>query len=73
MKQNMVAYPNLRAEMARTGVSVVGLAQEIDMNRDTLARNLAKKTPIKLADAFKIQQRVFPQFDLRYLFAEEAE
>ena len=70
MKQNVIAYPNLRAEMARKNITIIAIADELDMNRDTLSRNLSKKTPIKLADAFEIQRKIFPEFDLRYLFQE---
>ena len=55
MKQNGVAYNNLRAEMARKGITLQEIAQGCNYNRDTLARWLSQKSDISLHDALKIQ------------------
>lgn len=68
MKQNGVAYNNLRAEMARKGITLQEIAQECNYNRDTLARWLSQKSDISLHDALKIQETFFPNLDIRYLF-----
>lgn len=69
MRTSTIAYPNLRAEMSRKNIGMVELAEGVDSNRDTLARKLAKKSQLTLADAFNIQQRFFPELDVAYLFA----
>lgn len=72
MRQSNIAYNNLRAEMARANIGVTHIAAACGYNRDTLARKLSKRTPIHLDDAFKIQQTVFPELDVRYLFDLES-
>lgn len=68
MRDNKIAYRNLRAEMAREDISIQDIARECDFNRDTLSRWLSRKSEIALNDAMKIQKTVFPELDLRYLF-----
>lgn len=69
MRTSTIAYPNLRAEMSRKNIGMVEMAEGVNSNRDTLARKLAKKSQLTLADAFNIQQRFFPELDVAYLFA----
>ena len=57
--------------MGRKNLGIVEMAVGLKYNRDTLARKLSKKTPIDLAEAFSIQEKYFPEYDLRYLFAQE--
>ena len=71
MRPSNIAYPNLRAEMGRKNLGIVEMATELKFNRDTLARKLSKKSQIDLAEAFDIQEKFFPECDLRYLFAME--
>lgn len=55
--------------MSRKNIGMVEMAEGVNSNRDTLARKLAKKSQLTLADAFNIQQRFFPELDVAYLFA----
>lgn len=71
MARNNIAFGNLRAEMARENLSIGDMAKACNYNRETLSRKLSKKTPINLDEAFEIQQKFFPQLDVRYLFADE--
>lgn len=73
MKPNGIVYANLRAEMSRDNIGIKDIARTCDFNRDTLARKLAKKSPLYLDEAFKIQQAFFPDKELRYLFDCAAE
>ena len=73
MKPNGIAYPNLRAEMGRKGVGITDIATALNYNRDTLSRKLSRKSPITLSEAFRIQVVVFPDCDIRYLFATQDE
>lgn len=68
MKPNGIAYPNLRAEMARQGISIGRMAEMLSFNRDTLSRKLSRKSPLGLEEAFSIQQKLFPELDVNYLF-----
>ena len=72
MKASGIAFRNLRAEMSRENINIVDIANTLGMNRDTLARKLSKKSPIYLDEAFLIQQKVFPNLDIKYLFSEHS-
>ena len=56
--------------MARSGVTTQDIADSIDVNRDTAARKLARKSPITLDEAFKIERKFFVGLGVPYLFAE---
>lgn len=71
MRNGNIAFDNLRAEMGRKNVGIRDLAKAIGVNRDTLARKLSKKSPIYLDEAFRIQQTMFPDLDIKYLFASD--
>lgn len=68
MKRSNIVFENLRAEMARQNIGIKDIAEICGCNRDTLARKLSKKSAITLDEAFLIQQKVFPNADIRYLF-----
>lgn len=72
MRKANIAYTNLRAEMARRNIGIGEVAEICGYNRDTLSRKLSKKSVISLDEAFCIQQKVFPNEDIRYLFADAA-
>lgn len=71
MKINNIAYPNLRAEMGRKNISIQSVAEACGFKRDALSRKLSRKSRLGLHEAFGIQQKVFPEFDVKYLFATE--
>ncbi|CZT57449.1 hypothetical protein [Solibaculum mannosilyticum] len=69
-KQSNVAFSNLRAEMDRNDITVKQMAEALHMNRDTLGRKLARKSPLYLNEAFEIA-KLFPKNnDIRFLFEE---
>lgn len=70
MPANKIVFSNLRAEMARNGVTVQDIGQTLDVNRDTAGRKLSGKSPLTLFDAFRIARKHFPESDIRYLFRE---
>lgn len=70
MRANNVVFDNLRAEMGRKNIGIGDIAKAIGINRDTLARKLSGKSPLYLSEAFKIERALFPESDVRYLFAE---
>lgn len=69
-KKSEIKFSNLRAEMGRNGVTIQGIADLIDVNRNTASHKLSGKSPITLSEAFKIEQALFPGTGIRYLFAE---
>lgn len=70
MKRNSIMYKNLRAEMARKGLTILDIAKEIGMNRETLSRKLSGKSPLHIQEAFDIQKKCFPDMDVQTLFEE---
>lgn len=69
---NNIKFANLRAEMARRGINIQGIANAIDVSRDTASNKLAGKSPIYLDEAFRIVKTLFPDVDISYLFSELA-
>ena len=63
-------YKNLRAEMARKDLTILDIAKEIGMNRETLSRKLSGKSPLHIQEAFDIQKKCFPGMDVQTLFEE---
>lgn len=68
---NSIIFPNLRAEMARKGLTIRDLAEAISVSRETVSNKLSGKTQIYLGEAFQIIERFFPDKDVAYLFAAE--
>lgn len=66
----MNAYPNLIAEMARTGIQASEVAKAIDVNPATLSAKMNDANRLKLAEAAKIRDRFFPEFAMDYLFSQ---
>lgn len=71
MIQGTIAFPNLRAEMARRNLTISAMSAEMGKNRDTLSRKLSRKSPIYLDEAMDITDRFFPEHDVGYLFAAD--
>lgn len=71
MAANTIAYPNLRAEMSRKNIGIYQLAELLNMNRDTLSRQLSRKTDLSLKTAIEIQQRICPDMDIKVLYEVE--
>lgn len=65
-----IEFSNLRAEMARNGITVQEIADAIGVNRDTASRKLSRKSPLTLGEAFIIQRTFFKELGVPYLFEE---
>lgn len=62
-------FPNLLAEMARRGLTISGMAEELGCARDTLARNF--NGSLRIDEALRIRDRYFPDCSLDYLFKRD--
>lgn len=62
-------YPNLLAEMSRSGVTSEKMAGGIGINPSTMSAKLNNMDRIKLAEAVKIRDKFFPNLALDYLFS----
>ena len=64
-----MAYPNLVAEMARRDLDARDLAKVAKKSPDTLRNWLRGKGDFTVAIAFLIQQNLFPDCKITYLFS----
>ena len=67
---NNIAFSNLRAEMARSGITIQDIATALNVTRNTASNKLSQKSPLNLDEAFKIERTFFRGLELGYLFAE---
>lgn len=70
MKSNYIAFANLRAEMARKGITISEIAKFLGITCDAMGKKLSKESPLNLDEAFLIKKQFFPNADVTYLFAE---
>ena len=66
-----MAYPNLEAEMRRSGIEPKDLCPLIDRNADTVRNRLKGIGDFSIQQAFSIQGAFFPDLPLPYLFSKE--
>lgn len=64
-------YSNLKAELARKGVSMEEVSKALEIHRNSVANKINGDTPFTVEEAFKIQKRYFPKLSLDYLFATD--
>lgn len=61
-------YKNLEAEIIRHGNRKDEIAKELGIGYNTLILKLNGNSRLYLDEAEKIQERFFPECDLKYLF-----
>ncbi len=67
--ETTVTYPNLRAEMARTGLKQKDIAELLDRSVDWVDSRLRGKNAIPVVDALKIKNTFFKGINFEYLFS----
>lgn len=72
MREKVVAYPNLSAEISRAGLNAAMLADYMGITRQAVNKKLSGKTVISIKDMQKIQDFLRVKgggtFTLDYLF-----
>lgn len=68
--ETTVAYPNLRAEMARFGIKQKDIATLLDRSTDWVDQRLRGKSAIPVTDALKIKNEFFKSISFEYLFSD---
>lgn len=63
-------FPNLRAEMARSGMTVKELSEILGVSYETAKNKIHGRTEFKLAEMNTIRA-IFPTYSLEYLFARK--
>lgn len=61
-------YKNLLAEMARAGVTRAQVAKVIGKSYNHVREKINGKYEFEYGEALKIQEELFPDVDLKYLF-----
>lgn len=64
-------FPNLRAEMAREGITSKKLSIVIGVSPKTLSNKLYGRSEFTLAEMLKIKSKLFPDMTLEYLFEQK--
>ena len=64
-------FPNIRAEMARKGITAIEMAERLQMSRHTLTNKLYGRSEFSIADAMRIRDLFFPNCSLEYLFEQD--
>ena len=67
-KGKEVYFQNLRAEMARKGVTGDAIAREIGVNPSTLSVKLKMRGRLRFDEAVRIRNAFFPDLTIDYLF-----
>lgn len=68
-----MAYPNLEAELSRSGVTRLQLAALIGKNKSTISNKMhGKNGGFSVAQATAIRNTFFPELSIDYLFCEAA-
>lgn len=68
IKETTVAYPNLRAEMARKGLKPKDIAVALDKSDDWVDARLRGRAVLPVGEALKIKKNFFPEINFEYLF-----
>lgn len=63
-------YPNVRAEMARQGLTLEPIARELNITVPTLSQKFTGKYPITLNEAKKVKSVLKTDLPLEVLFEE---
>lgn len=66
-------HRNLRAEMAREGITMVHIADYLNLRYATVNEKVNGKYRFYYDEALKIKQRFFPNQSIEYLFEKDNE
>jgi len=61
-------YENLKAVMAIKTVTIEAIARLLGVHRDTITNKLNGESEFTYAQAELIQETLFPEYNIRYLF-----
>ena len=61
-------YPNLKAELARRGISLGTLSESLGIHRTTMSLKLSGKSSLTLAEAVRIRDIIDSGLSLEYLY-----
>lgn len=67
-----MGYPNLMAEMARRGITIIDLMRVTGKSRSGISNNIHGKGCFSIEEAINIRDALFPDLSIDYLFSEKA-
>lgn len=67
----MEAYPILRGEMAKRKISIEEIADFLEIHRNSVANKLNGNSNFSVDESMRLQEKFFPDLDLKYLFKKE--
>ena len=65
-------FPNLEAELRRSGISKKEMSERLGLPYGTLFQKLSGARKTSIPDAYKIRDTLFPGMKIDYLFDMEA-
>lgn len=65
-------YDNLKAEMAKKGITIDALARLLGVHRNTIQNKLDGDSEFTIGQAEVISETMFPEFTIKYLFHRKA-
>ena len=65
-------FPNLKAEMARNGITIKKIADVLGKKESWVENRLSGKASLPLEDAVKIKNEFFEDIDIEVLFSNSA-
>lgn len=66
-------FPNVRAEMARQGITLSVLAEKMEMGLTALSNRMNGKVPFTYDEAIEMKEILCPNFSLEYLMEKREE
>jgi plasmid maintenance system antidote protein VapI len=66
-----MACINLRVEMVKRRVSIEDIAELFGIHRNSVANKLNGISSFTIDESVKIQEKYFPESELKYLFSKE--
>lgn len=64
-------FENLKAEMARKGISIMDISRELDYVYETLRNKFNGNTEWSRSEMFAIKNKYFPNKSIEYLFKKK--
>ena len=62
---------NLKVEMMKSNISIEEVAMCLGIHRNSVANKLKGESSFTIEESIKIQEKFFPNYELRYLFQRE--
>lgn len=66
-----MGYPNMRAEMTRYGYDIAAIAEVTGKSKPAVSKNLNGKGQFTVDEALNIQEKLFPELTIDYLFSND--